>query len=69
MSPGVELMTRGVKSCEGICSSAMGICPSPIHPHVRTAPICGVGDTSVAEMKSYDLAALAPFATTWPSDE
>ena len=29
MSPGVELLTRDVKSCNGIHSSPMDTCPSP----------------------------------------
>ena len=32
MSPGVELLTRDVKSCRGIRSSPMDTCPSPFHP-------------------------------------
>ena len=67
MSPGVELLTRDVKSCRGIRSSPMDTCPSPFHPSVRAVPVCSVGDTSEAEMKSYGLAALAPLATTYPS--
>ena len=42
-------------------------CPSPFHPRVRTVPVCTVGDTTEAEMKSYGLAALAPLAITHPS--
>ena len=38
MSPGVELLTRDVKSCRGIRSSPMDTCPSPLHPCVRTVP-------------------------------
>ena len=45
----------------------METCPSPFHPRVRTVPVFNVGDTTVAEMKSYSLAALAPLATTHPS--
>ena len=45
MSPGVELLTRDVKSCRGIRSSPMDTCPSPFHPCVRTVPVCSVGDT------------------------
>ena len=67
MSPGVELLTRDVKSCRGIRSSPMDICPSPFHPRVRTVPACSVGDTTEAEMKGHGLAALAPLATVYPS--
>ena len=67
MSPGVELLTRDVKSCRGIRSSPMDISPSPSQPCVRLVPVCNVGDTTEAEMKSYGLAALAPLATTYPS--
>ena len=67
MSPGVELLTRDVKSCRGIRSSPVDGCPSPFYSRVRTVPVCTVGDTTEAEMKSYDLAALAPLATTHPS--
>ena len=45
----------------------MDTCPSPFHPHVRTVPVCNVGDTTDPEMKSYGVAALAPLATTHPS--
>ena len=67
MSPGVELLTRDVKSCRGIRSSPMDTCPSPFDPGWRTLPLCSVGDTSEAEMKSYGVAAVAPLATTPPS--
>ena len=67
MSPRVELLTTDVKSCRGIHSSPMDTCPSPFHPRVRTVPVCNVGDSSKAEMKSYGLAALAPLAITPPS--
>ena len=67
MSPGVELLTRDVKSCGGIRSSRMNTCTSPFHPRVRTAPVCSVGDTTEAEMKGYGLSALAPLATVHPS--
>ena len=67
ISPGVELLTREVKSCRGIRSSPMDTCPSPFHPRVRTVPVCNVGDTTEAEMKGYGLAALAPLATVNPS--
>ena len=60
MSLGVELLTTDVKSCRGIRSSPMDTCPSPFHPCVRTVPVCNVGDSFEAEMKSYGLAALAP---------
>ena len=66
MSPGVELLTRDVKSCRGIHSSPMHTCPSPLHPRVRTVPVCTVGDTTEAEMKGYGLSALAPLATVHP---
>ena len=67
MSPGVELLTRDVKSCRGIRSSPMDTCPSPFHARVRTVPVCSVGDTTEAEMKGYGLSALAPLATVHPS--
>ena len=67
MSPGVELLTMDVKRCRGIRSSPMDTCPSPFHPRVRTVPVCSVGDTSEAVMKSYGLAALAPWAIPHPS--
>ena len=67
MFPGVDLLTRDVKSCKGIRSSPMDTCPSPFHPPVRTVPLCTVGDTGEAEMKGYGLAALAPLATVYPS--
>ena len=66
MSPGVEGLTRDVKSCRGICSSPMDTCPRPFHPRVRTVPVCALGDTTEAEMKSYCLAALASLATKHP---
>ena len=67
MSPGVELLTRDMKSCRGICSSPVDRRLSPFHPRVRTVPVSTVGDTKEAEMNSYGLAALAPLATTHPS--
>ena len=67
MSPGVEPLTRDVKSCRGIRSSPMDTCPSPFHPLVRTVPVCSVGDTTEAEMKGYGLFALAPLTTVHPS--
>ena len=67
MSPGVELLPTDVKSRKGICSPSMDTCCSPFRPHVRTVPVCSVGNTSEAEMKSYGLAALAPLAITHPS--
>ena len=67
MSTGVEPLTRDVKSCRGIRSSPMDTCPRPCHPHVKTVPVCTVGHTTEAEMKSYGLAALAPLATKHPS--
>ena len=66
-SLGVELFTRDVKSCRGICSSPMDTCPSTPHPRLRAVPVCSVGDTTEAEMKGYGLAALAPLATVYPS--
>ena len=63
MSPGVELLTRGVKSCRAICSTPLDTCPSPFHPRVRTVPVCTIGDSTEAEMEGYGLAALAPLAT------
>ena len=67
MSPRVELLTRDVKSCRGIRSSPIDSSLSPFHRHVRTVPICSVGDTTEAEMKGYGLSALAPWATVHPS--
>ena len=67
MSPVVELLSRDVKSCRGIRSSPMDTCPSPLHPCVRTLPVCSLGDTTEAEMKGYGLSALAPLATVHPS--
>ena len=67
MSPGVELLTRDVKTCRGIDGSPMDTCPSPVHPRVRTLPVCNVGDSSEAKMKSCGLAALAPLAITPPA--
>ena len=67
MSPGVELLTRDVKSCRGINIFAMDTRPSPFRPHVRTAPVCSLADTTEAEMKGYVLAALAPLARVYPS--
>ena len=66
-SPGVERLTRDMKSCRGIRSSPMDTCPSPFHPRVGTVPVCTVGDTTKAEMRSYGLAALVPLATAHPS--
>ena len=66
MSPGVELLTRDVKSCRGIRSSPMDTCPSTLHPRVRTVPFCSVGDTTETEMKGYGLSALAALATVHP---
>ena len=67
MSPGVELLTRDVKSCRGICSSPMDTCHISFHPRVRTVAVCSVGDTTEAEIKGYSLAALVPLATVYPS--
>ena len=67
MSSGVELLTRGVKSCRGIRSTPLDTCPSPFHPRVRTVPVCTIGDSTEAEMQGYGLAALAPLATVYPS--
>ena len=66
-SPGVELLTRGVKSCRGIRSTPLETCPSPFHPRVRTIPVCTSGDSTEAEVEGYGLAALAPLATVYPS--
>ena len=66
MSPDVELLARDVKSCRGIRGFPMDTRPSPFYPRVRTVPVCNVGDTSKAELKSYGLAALAPWAITHP---
>ena len=67
MSPGVELLTRGVKSSRRICSTPLDTCPSPFHPRVRTVPVCTIRDSTEAEMEGYGLAALAPLATVYPS--
>ena len=67
MSPGAELLTRGVKSCRGIRSTPLDTDPSPFHPRVRTVPVCTIGDSTEAEMEDYGLAALAPLATVYPS--
>ena len=66
MSPGVELITRDLKSCRGIRSTPLDTCPSCFHPRVRTVPVCTVGDSTEAKMKGYGLAALAPLATVYP---
>ena len=67
MSPAVELLTRGVKSCRGIRSTPLDTCPSPFHPRVRTVPVFTIGDSTEAEMEGHGLAALAPLATVYPS--
>ena len=67
MSPGVELLTRGVKNCREIRSTPLNTCPSPFHPRVRTVPECTIGDSTEAEMEGYGLAAQAPLATVYPS--
>ena len=67
MYPSVELLTRDVRSCRGIRSSPMDTCPSPLHPRVRTVPVCSVRDTLEAEIKGCRLSALAPLATVHPS--
>ena len=67
MSPGVELLIRGVKSCRGIRSTPLDTFPSPFHPRVRTVPVCTIRDSTEAEMEGYGLAALAPLATVYPS--
>ena len=67
VSPGVELLTRDVKSCRGIRSPPIDTCPSAYHPCVRTLTVCNVGDTTEAEIKSYGWAALAALAIMQPS--
>ena len=67
MSPGVEILTRDVKSCRGIRSTPQDTCPSPFNPRVRTVRVSTVGDSMEAEMKGYGLAVLAPLATVYPS--
>ena len=67
LSPGVELLTRGVKSCRGIRSTPLDTCPSPFHSRVRTVPVCTIGDSTEAGMEGYGLAALAPLSTVYPS--
>ena len=66
MSPGVELLTRDVKSCRGFRSFPMDTCPSPFHPRMRTVRVCSVGDATEAEMKGYGLSALAPLSAVHP---
>ena len=66
LSPGVELLTRDVKSYRGIGSPPIDTCPSPYHPRERTLAVCNVGEPTEAEMKSYGLAALAPLAIMHP---
>ena len=66
-SPGVELLTRDVKSCRGIRSFPMDTCHSPFYPRVRSVPVCSVGDTTEAEVKGDGMSALAPLATVHPS--
>ena len=60
MSPGVERLTREVKSRRGIRSPPMDTCSSPFHPPVGTVPVGSLDDTTEAKIKSYGLAALAP---------
>ena len=67
MSPAVELLTQGVKSCNWIRSTPLNTCPSPFHPRVRTVPVCTIGDSTEAEIEDYGLAALAPILTVYPS--
>ena len=67
MSPGVEPFTRDVKNCRNIRSCPMDPCPSTFRPRVTAVLVCSVCDTTEDKMKSYGLAALAPFATTHPS--
>ena len=67
MTPGVESLTRGVKSCGGIRSTPLDTCPSPFHRRLRTLPVCTIGDSTEAEREEYGLAALAPLATVYPS--
>ena len=62
MSPGVDLLTRDVKSCRGIRSSPVDTRPSPFQPGVRTVPVCSVDDTTEAEMKGYG----SPHWRHWP---
>ena len=69
MSPGVELLIRGVKRCRGIRSTPLDTCPSPFHPRVRTVPVCTIGDSTEAEMEGYGLAALATVYPSPPSGE
>ena len=59
-------MTTDVKSCRGVRSSHMDTCPDPFHPHVRTRRVCNMGDTSEAEMKSYERPPLVPLAIRHP---
>ena len=67
MAPGVELLTRDVKTCRGIRSSRMDTCPSPFHRRVRTLPVCIAGVSFEDEMKSFGQAARVPLATKHPS--
>ena len=61
------MLTKDVKSCRGIRSSRMDTCRCLFHPRVKTVPVCNVGDTCEAQMKSCGVAALAPLAVTHPS--
>ena len=65
MSPPLELLTRNVKSYQGIRSSPMDTCSGLFDPLVTM--VCNVADTSKAEMKTYGLVALAPLAITHES--
>ena len=67
MSLGVELLTTDVSSCRSIRRSPMDTCPSPFNPRVTTVPVCDVGNSSDAEMKTYGLVALASLPIINPS--
>ena len=66
MSLGLEVPTRDVESCGGILGCCMDTCPSPFQPRVETVPVCNVGDTCEAEMKSYGQASSPQLAVKPP---
>ena len=66
MLPGVELLTRNLKSWQRIRRPPMATCPRHFDPRVRTVPVCNVGDTSEADVKTFGLAELVPLAITHP---
>ena len=62
--PGVQFLTRDVKSFLGFRSSPEDTCPSLFHHPVRIVPFRNVDVTSEFVMKIYGLAALVPLAIT-----